>query len=586
MPLDALCLMPVADEIRKSAEGAKIDKIQQPGKNEIVFTLRGTGASRRLLVSASTGRARVHFTEMQFENPQQPPMFCMLLRKHLLGARIAAVTQPSMERVLNFELDVYDEMGVPGKSLLIIELIGASPNLILVAGDGRIVDCLRRSEGDMGEKRGLMPGLFYRPPLPSDKKDPLLVSKDDIIRIWNAAFEEKTVDNWLLDTFFGISPLICRELSQRFFGDTSVLIAGLGRGEKAAFPEKLAEFFGEMKNGAFTPCMLSRAGKPYDFSCIPITQYGEKMERREFSSFSELLDFFYTERDIAESARQRTEALIKAVRNLRDRTKRRLANQEEELKATLGRDRLREIGDIITANLHSMRPGMSLLRANDFYSEDNAEIEIRLDPRLSPQQNAARYYKEYNKAKNAERRLTELIEAGGAELYYLESVLDELSRASGEKDVLEIRRELEKMGLLAPRPSSKKEKEIKSKPLRFISSTGFEILVGKNNTQNDELTFRTAERFDLWLHTQKIHGSHVVIMTGGKNADDRTIEEAAKLAALYSQASESQKVPVDYTLIKHVRKPPGAKPGMAVYSDYKTIYATPDRKLADELRAK
>ncbi len=586
MPLDALCLMPVADEIRKSAEGAKIDKIQQPGKNEIIFTLRGTGVSRRLLVSASTGRARVHFTEMQFENPQQPPMFCMLLRKHLLGARIAAVTQPSMERVLEFELDVFDEMGVAGKSRLIIELIGAAPNLILVAGDGRIIDCLRRAEGDMGEKRGVMPGLFYRPPLPSGKNDPLLVSKDDIIRIWNEANEEKTVDSWLLDTFFGISPLVCRELSQRFFGDGSVRIASLASGERASFPEKLAAFIESIKNGEFTPCMLSRGGKPFDFSCIPITQYGEKMEKREFSSFSELMDLFYSERDMAESARQRTEALIKTVKNLRDRTRRRLANQEEELKATFGRDRLRETGDIITANLHRMKSGMALLRANDFYSESNAEIEIKLDPRLSPQQNAAKYYKDYNKAKNAERHLTGLIKAGETELFYLESVLDELSRASGEKDVLEIRRELEKMGLLSPKPSAKKEKEVKSRPLRFVSSAGFEILVGKNNTQNDELTFRTAERFDLWLHTQKIHGSHVVILTGGKKADDKTIEEAAKLAALYSQGSEGQKVPVDYALVKHVKKPPGAKPGMVIYTDYKTLYVTPDKRLADELRAK
>jgi predicted ribosome quality control (RQC) complex YloA/Tae2 family protein len=568
------------------AEGAKIDKIQQPGKNEVIISLRGMGMSRRLLVSVASGRARTHFTEMSFENPQSPPMFCMLLRKHLVGARIASITQPSMERVLDFELDVYDEMGVAGKSHLIIELIGVSANLILVSGDGRIIDCLRRVEGDMTEKRSVLPGLFYRLPPASDKKNPLLITKEELSAFWDSVFCEKTVDGWLMDTFLGFSPLVCRELSQRFFGDTTIQISSISAEERASLPKKLIEFFESIKRGEFIPFSLANAGKPFDFSCIPITQYGNKMEKQVFNSFSELLDVFYSNKEQLESAKQRTQTLTKTVKNLRDRRKRKLLNQTEELKASLGRESLRETGDIIKANLYNMKQGMAVLKASDFYSEDGAEVEIKLDARLTPQQNAAKYYKDYNKAKKAEQHLTEQIKTGEIEVEYLESVLDELSRAAGEKDVEEIRRELEKMGYISSKSSGKKVKEIRSKPLRFVSTNGFNISVGKNNTQNDELTFKIADRFDIWLHTQKIHGSHVVIFTEGRQVDDRTIEEAAMLAAFYSQGSEGQKVPVDFTQIKFVKKPSGAKPGMVIYTDYKTVFVNPDKKVVESLQVK
>jgi predicted ribosome quality control (RQC) complex YloA/Tae2 family protein len=331
--------------------------------------------------------------------------------------------------------------------------------------------------------------------------------------------------------------------------------------------------------------MLSDAGKPFDFSCMPITQYGNKMEISTFESFSGMLDAFYSKRESEESARQRTQVLMKTVKTLRDRRAKKLANQKEELKATYGRERLREIGDILMANLHNLKKGLSSVRLNDFYSEDSGEIEIKLDPLLTPQQNAAKYYKEYTKKKNAERHLTEQIEIGESELMYLESVLDELSRAASERDVAEIRQELQRMGYIRAKSGGKKEKEVKSKPLRFVSSSGFQVLVGKNNSQNDELTFKTAERFDLWLHTQRVHGSHVVVSLKGREVDDRTLEEAAILAAYFSQASQGQKIPVDYTLIKNVKKPPHAKPGMVIYTDYKTIFVTPDEKVVQALKA-
>jgi len=578
--------MPLAEEIRKAAEGARIDKIQQPGKNELVFSIRGAAGTRKLFISASSGRARAHFTELAFENPQTPPMFCMLLRKHLAGARISAVIQPPMERMLVFEVDSYDEMGVESKKRIYVELISNSANVVLAGEDGIIIDCLRRVEGDeKGEKRRLLPGLFYRMPPPTDKHNLLALSEAELRALCSEANPGRTVEDWLLDSFAGLSPLVCREISQRFFGDIGLYIGELPPEDRQALPDKLWEFVTEIKAGKFTPCMLTDSGKPFDFSCMPIRQYGDRMEIVAFGSFSEMLDAFYSKRESEESARQRTQELVKLVKNLRDRRKKKLALQREELKATYGRERLREIGDILMANLHNMKKGMSTVRLNDFYSEDNAEIDIKLDPLLTPQQNAAKYYREYTKKKNAERHLTEQIEIGESELNYLESVLDELSRASGEKDVAEIRQELQRMGYIRVKSGGKKEKEIKSKPMRFVSSSGFQILVGKNNTQNDELTFKTADRFDMWLHTQKIHGSHVVVSSGGRQIDDRTLEEAAILAAYFSQASQGQKVPVDYTLIKNVKKPPHAKPGMAIYTDYKTIFVTPDEKVVNALKA-
>ena len=586
MPLDALSLIPLKNEICSVAEGAKIDKIQQPGKNEIIFSLRGIGVSRRLLVSASSGRARAHFTESAFENPQYPPMFCMLLRKHLVGARICSVTQPSMERLLDFELDAFDEMGIAAKKHLIVELIGNSANIVLTTDELLIIDCLRRIEGDMSEKRRVLPGLYYRPPEPSGKNDPLLTTYLEIVSLWEGANSEKTVESWLLDTFFGISPLVCRELSQQLFGEIGLQICDIPAEKKAKMPEKLFSFFERVRSCDFEPIMLTDSGKPFDFSCTAITQYGSKMESVKFESFSEMLDAFYSKRDLQDSIQKRSQTLNRTVKSLRDRRARKLVNQREELKATYGRERLRELGDIITANLHLMQQGMATLTAADFYSEENSEIKIKLDPLRSPQQNAAKYYKDYSRAKKANMHLDQQISIGEIELSYLESVLDELTRVSGEKDIAEIRQELEKMGYLAAKKGGKKEKEVRSKPLRFLSSSGFTILVGKNNTQNDELTFRTAERFDMWLHTQKIHGSHVIILSSGAEIDEKTLEEAAMLAAYYSQAAGGGKVPVDYTIVKYVKKQTGAKPGMVIYTDYKTMLVSSDEKTVEALREK
>lgn len=596
MPLDALTLSALRAELADKIITAKIDKIQQPEQDQILLTLRGYGPALKLLMSAGTGDARAHLTESAFDNPASPPMFCMLLRKHLLGARIREIIQPPMERALDFTLDCVDAVGTPCEKHLILELIGRYSNIILTGEDGRIIDCLRRVDSSQSELRQVLPGLFYRPiPMPSaDKHDPLTLSREEFLGLLQKGNPETPADKWLLETFLGLSPLLCRELVWRTAGDTGVMLAALQEDKGARLADSFITLTGDIKAGRTAPYLLTDAGgKPYDFSCIPLLHYGTRYELGQYRSFSELLDTFYTRRFTLERLHQRTQALTKTIKNAHDRVKRKLENQREELKKTQNRERYRELGDLITANLHLAKKSMTVLRVADYYAADGRETDIPLDPLKTPQQNAAKYYKDYTKARNAESVLTEQIRLGEAELEYLKSVLEELSRSESERDVLEIRRELSDTGYVreqakdkAKGKSGKKEKVPEAAPMRFLSSTGFEISVGRNNVQNDALTNRLAFKTDVWLHAQKIPGSHVIISTQGQTPDETTLHEAAGLAAYYSQARESGKVPVDYTMVKYVKKIPGGRPGMVTYSAQQTIIAEPNGALEKRVGGK
>ena len=574
MPLDALCLTAVAEELRQAVVGAKIDKIYQPTRDEVVLFLRGQRENLRLLLSANPGHPRAHLTTLTRENPDKPPMFCMLLRKHLLGGRILELNQPPLERILEFKLETIDELGDRVERRLILEAMGRSANLILLDGEGRILDAIRRVEGDLARgQRQILPGLFYRQPPAPDKLNPFTLSEDELL----TALEnptKKEPETLLMDTFTGLSPLITREIVFRAGGEDGL-------------PRALGQLRNTVKEKNFTPYLLVREGKPVDFSFLPILQYGPETESIRQESFSALLDRFYERREAAERVRQRGQDLVKSVTNARDRTARKLANQAKELAATLDRERLRELGDIITSNLHRMEKGMGVLKALDFYDPEGREVEIKLDPLLTPQQNAAKYYKEYNKAKTAEQMLTLQIEKGEKELEYLNSVLENLELAEGERDLGEIRQELIDTGYLRrAKTAAKREKRVAGKPMEFRSTAGRRITVGKNNSQNDQLTTKLAYKSDIWLHTQKIHGSHVILWLEGGEADAQSLTEAAVLAATFSQARESTRVPVDYTPVKYVKKPAGARPGMVVYTTYQTAVVDPDPELARRLRVK
>ena len=587
MPLDALCLSGVVHELQNALSGAKIDKIYQPGRDEVVLALRAPAGNVKLLLSANPSHPRAHLTQISRENPDKPPMFCMLLRKHLSGARLLELVQPPMERVVDLRLEALDELGDRVERRLVLEAMGRHSNLILLDGEGRIMDCLRRVDSDMSARRQVMPGLFYRLPPAQEKLDPSSLDRAALESALAAAPEESQADKWLLDTFGGLSPLICRELAFRAGGATDARLHQMGEGGRSRLLDELEGLLRSVQENSFTPVMLEKEGHPSDFTFQPISQYGPAVSCVPFPSFSALLDRFYEQRENQERVRQRGQDLIRSVTNARDRAARKIGLQEQELAATRDRERLRQFGDIITSNLHAMEKGMSRLTAADFYDPECPQIHIPLDPLLTPQQNAAKYYKEYNKAKTAESILTLQLEKGRRDLDYLNSVLEAIALAEGERDLQEIRQELTDTGYLR-RPSKARDrgKRVASKPMEFRSSSGLRISVGKNNTQNDLLTTKQAFKSDLWFHTQKIHGSHVILWTEGGQPDLTSIQEAAQLAAWFSQGRESGKVAVDYTPVKYVKKPGGARPGMVVYTTYETAYVAPDGDLAQRLRVK
>ena len=588
MPLDALCLSGLVSELKTAIVGGKIDKIHQPGRDEVILALRTPAMGNvKLLLSANPSHPRAQLTQISRENPEVPPMFCMLLRKHLTGGRILEITQPPLERAVDIRLETLDELGDRTERRLVLECMGRHSNLILLDAQGRITDCLRRVDADMSARRQVLPGMFYRLPPTQEKQDPTALDRQGLEALLNAAPEEAQADKWLLDTFGGLSPLVCRELAHRAGGATDIRLNVLGERGRKALLDGLEAMLSDTNAGRFAPTMLLKEERPSDFTFFPVEQYGSLVSCRSYPSFSEMLDRFYEQRENLERVKQKGQDLIRSVTNARDRVRRKIALQEQELLATLDRDRLRELGDIITSNFYAMERGMTVLHTMDFYDPEGREIDIKLDPLLSPQQNAAKYYKDYNKAKTAEEMLTVQLEKGRKELDYLNSVLENIKLAEGERDLQEIRQELTDTGYLRRASKAKgREKRVSSKPMEFRSTAGLRISVGKNNTQNDLLTCKQAYKSDIWFHTQKIHGSHVILWTEGGQPDLQSLNEAACLAAWFSQAREGGKVPVDYTPVKFVKKPAGARPGMVVYTTYETAWVTPSEELVRALRVK
>lgn len=583
MALDAVFLTALCRELSQTIVGAKIDKVQQPERDQILLSIRSKAGNNRLLVSAGTGTARVHITSQKYEQPQEPPMFCMLLRKHLTSAVIEQVTQPNRDRLLVLDLGGYDEMGDPVHKKLVVELMGQASNIILVDDEGRIIDCLRRISACDGVHRNLLPGMFYTLPPAQNKPDFFSVSESERKAMWLDA-QGVTADKWITSTFSGISPLIARELAYRCYGETSPMADGMTIEQKERFSDILEAFSQCVAHEEFTPVMLLDEGKMKDFSFQPIKQYGASMEQRTADGFSQLLDEFYAARDKAESMRRKSKDLQKKVKTLRDRSERTLLARRQEWSKSADRDLFRQYGDIIMSNIYRITKGDKLLEAENFYAEDYATVKIKLDPLKTPQQNAAKYYKDYTKAKTAQEHLTTLIEKNEVELEYLESVLDIIARAESERDLADIRRELTETGYLRKPKANVKDRSKPQGPMRFVSSTGYEILVGRSNAQNDELTLKTARRTDIWLHTQKIHGSHVIIRAEDTTPDDETLYEAACLAAYHSQSRDGGKVPVDYCMAKFVKKPKGSMPGMVIYTDYKTIAADSSAAVLDKVK--
>lgn len=582
MPLDGIFLNRLKNELTGLLLNGRVDKIHQPAKETIVIAMRAQGGNHKLLISASASNPRVHFTAQPQDNPKSPPMFCMLMRKHLTGAKLVDIRQVGLDRILQFDFETVNEMGDRVVMTLAVEIMGRHSNIILIGPDRRIVDSVKRINDEMSRVRPILPGMTYTL-VPAQNRLSLFEAAPAQIVERVQAGPDLELSKALLQALEGVSPLVCREIAHHTARGAEVTVSKLNEEHLMRLKFYLSQLIDQLTASETHPTMLvDAAGKPKDFTFLDINQYGHALVCRSYDTYSDLLDHFYNERDRIDRMHQRGADLLKLLVNLADRTARKLAAQREELKTSTEREQLKIYGDLINSNLYRLEKGQKTASLENFYQEGNPAVEIELDPRLTPSQNAQRYYAQYRKADTAEKKLRALIEQGEAEQQYFESVFDELSRASLESELTAIRAELAAGGYLK-RIAKRGMKEEKLPPLRFLSDDGFPILCGRNNTQNDSLTLKESRNSDLWFHTQKIPGSHVIVITEGREVPDRTLEQACVIAAFHSKAREAGKVPVDYTEVRNVWKHPSGKPGLVLYEPYQTAVVLPDEQLVQRL---
>ncbi len=563
MAYDGIFMSHIVGEIEKGI-GSRVDKIYMPTRDDIVITLSGKSFSGKLLITLSSVGPRVHFTKMQFENPLTPPMFCMLMRKHFSSARLERVRQNGLDRALFLDFSSFNELGDAVELTIAVEIMGRQSNVILIS-NGRIIDALHRTDLETAG-RLILSGAQYELPPSQDKAD----LRESDLKLIEAKVNQSGLElsKALSTAVEGVSPLVAREIA--LYAQMHGLTAAL---------ERLKGFI-----CTGTPTMLvSQEQQPYEFTYMPIEQYGTMCDTRVYDTFSELCDAFYSQRQKSEIIRRRTYDLTKLVTILIERTARKIEKQKGELSRCKDKEQLRIYGELIKANLYSIERGAPYAEVSNYYTEDCSVVRIPLKTELSPSQNAQRYFTEYRKANTAEEMLTGFIEKSTNELEYLESVLDELSRAQTERELSEIRNELCESGYIRIKGQKNSKPPKALPPLHFVSSDGFDIYVGRNNKQNDELTLRTAAKSDLWFHTKHVHGTHTIVSALGSQVPESTVLEAAMLAAYHSKARQSGKVAVDYCKVKNVKKPSGAKPGMVIYDNYETVFVTPDAEQVEKL---
>lgn len=580
MALDGLFLTKIKDELLSKVVGLRVDKVNQPTRDEIILNLRGKGCNYKLLLCVRADSPRVHFTSHNIDNPPVPPMFCMLLRKHLTGAMIKNIRQHENDRILFIDFDATNEIGDRVELSICIEIMGKYSNLILISGE-KIIDSVKRVDCLTSSVRQILPGLDYRL---APQQDKMSLESEDISAVLGRvlSYENKHLSSAVIGTIQGVSPIVSREIACRVCGD-DIAVSELTQEQIKNLENILKTIKCNLHTCPKAYMLVEKNGKPKDISHIDITQYGDLLKVKEYDSCSELLDDFYYERDRICRINHRAHELIKLLNNLIERTVRKLALQREELKQCEDKDQLKLYGELILANLYRLEKGVSFYEVENYYDNCNI-IKIPCNPALSPTENQKKYYKEYRKTQTAEKMLAELIVNAEQEVTYLESVLDELSRADTDSEISAIRLELQTAGYIKNIKGKKQKPPKELPPIEFRSSDGFKILVGRNNAQNEKLSLKTASKSDMWLHTQKIPGSHVVIFGEGREISDEAIEQAAVIAAYHSKAKDSSLVPVDYTRAKELKKPSGGKTGMVIYHEYWTIIVNPDKELVDKLK--
>lgn len=557
MALDGIYLHLLKNEISDRVTGCRVDKIYQPSKDEILFTFRTRNGTEKLLLSAKADCARIQFTSAHIENPKKPPMLTMLLRKLLCGGVLKEIRQDGFERILTLVFDCRNDLGDPVIYNVIIEIMGRYSNIIITDENDKIIECIKRIDALKSSVRQILPGLKYALPPAQHKMNILTDDVSDIENAMAASHCQKR-SKAAQEVLQGISPIVAREIE---YGKT------------------LTELKNDIQYPIPTVVMLDG---PKDFTFFEPKQYDGMCQLKTFDDFSSLIDYFYYEQVRHDRIKQRSNDLFKYLTTLKERAVRKAINRQNELEECKDKDKFRIYGDIITANAYALKKGSFFYDLQNFY-DNNAEIRIPADPTLSPSQNAQKYYKEYRKKQVAESKLNDFIAEAEDEAAYLESVIDSLSRAESDSEITAIRTELYESGFLSKR-GTKNNKQKKLPPKKYISSEGFTIYVGRNNVQNDQLTLKTAKNYDLWFHVKDAAGSHVIVTAvKDKPFTDTLIRQAAMLAAHNSKAAGSSNVAVDYTIVKNVHKPNGAKPGMVIYDNYNTEYVTPNEEELSEV---
>lgn len=582
MALDGILLNLAKKEILDGAQFGRVEKIHQPSREELVIHLRTKSGAKKLLLSVRANSPRIHFTQHAPENPATPPMFCMLMRKRLVNASLVDIRQAELDRVLYIDFDATNEIGDRVKLTLSIEIMAKHSNIILFDEEGKIIDALKRVDLSQSTVRQILPGFRYTSPPAQNKLNILEHSTESIISQIKT-FENKTLSSAILSSLQGVSPLTSREIAGEF---AEYFVYEISDAGFDILKERIDELRDTVENGNGIAFMLKdETGKPVDFSFMPIKQYGSKYTSVEKESFSELLDEFYFECDRLDRTRQKAQDLVKFLNSAIARISKKLSLQQTELRQCADREALRINAELINANLYRLEKGAAFYDLENYYDE-NKPIRIKADPSKTPAANAQKYFKDYRKAKTAEAKLTELIEQGQNDLQYLETVADALDRASTQAEIEEIRNELVVSGFMRFKKKSNQKQPKLLPPMEYRTSDGFKVLVGRNNMQNDKLSLKTASKADMWLHTQKFPGSHVIIVSDNKEISDDAIVEAAEIAAYHSKARDAKLVPVDYTYVKHLKKPQGAPPGKVIYHVYYSVNVTPNKEKIDKMEVR
>lgn len=577
MPLDAICVKALVKELNDKIAGGRVDKIYQPEKDEITLLIYQSNENHKLVLSANASHPRIHLTKQNKENPISAPLFCMLLRKHISGGRVVEVKQHGFERVVDIVIESINELGDYVFRHLICEIMGRHSNIILTDGDFKILDSIKHIDITISSQRNILPGLTYTAPPSQGKINPLGLSRDEIYDILNKAPKNTAADKAIANLFLGISTFASREILYRAFGNIDIHMEEVDDKSIGKLADEVYDFFGKAEREEFYPCVLyqKQDRRIVDFAAYCVT-YRDDLSVVPQNYISCALDEYFVVRDQAERLKTKAQSLNKYVSNLLSRHEKKLAMQLEELKEARKKDTYKIYGDLIIANLYRISEKQKELVCENFY-DNNKEIVIPLDESLSPSKNAQVYYKKYNKAKNAEIYVTEQIEGNLRDIEYLKSVLFEIESAQDIKDLEDIKEELVSSGFMERQKAVKKEKKQTPKLREFIFQ-GYQILVGKNNVENDYLTMRLARSNDLWCHAKNIPGCHTVVKYKGEEFPNEVIEAACKIAAYYSKSKGAPNTPVDYTRIKNVKKPKGAKAGMVIYEHYKTAYVSCDEE--------